>query len=409
MFPKSCRRVTHRRPRHSQDCGSSWPGCQGEGKALQCQPDQYCRCSTTIQISKGGTGYVDQTYLGLEGFVLKHDGAIAKLLNEAVATLNGSVGNLSNLVRAIVVPLLTSTMLDKTDDVCGVLEVDESVADVAVVGEVDAKIHEIEFAKGALVEVGLQLCLINTVGDVAKHDSSANIKAIVNVLHANNIGRAAQLGGTDTERALGELITTHRNFSKEGTTSRAQLREAGTTKDGKAAVRRRHEFRIEAITAERSTGEMNASVIFVVEQEDGIVSVSGVVEFNVESSSDSRSLVGAESSNITHDAKDGDDFLTSVLETIALIAESRVDLDLTLPVGGYDAGSGTIGFHRKDLGGHGQNVPLGESVADLVLDFLGIATVSVLGIDLAIDVVRDRSTNGRSLLCVRRILVPWEI
>lgn len=85
------------------------------------------------------------------------------------------VGDLSNLFRLEDVPFSTSSHLSEGDNGHGIDEVDECVADVAVVGKVDSKVHEVVLTTRGLVEVVFQACLIDTVGNVSQHESGSNI------------------------------------------------------------------------------------------------------------------------------------------------------------------------------------------------------------------------------------------
>merc|ERR1711939_159491 len=108
--------------------------------------------------------------LGTEGWMFEHDGRVSKLLDQAVFALNSRIGDLSNLVRVEAIPTFSSPSKDKWDDRRRIDEVDESIADIAVVGEVNAKIHEVISPKAGLIDNLLQHGLINTVWNVAQHD-----------------------------------------------------------------------------------------------------------------------------------------------------------------------------------------------------------------------------------------------
>lgn len=57
----------------------------------------------------------------------------------------------------------------KGDDVDRMCEVNEGVAHVAFIVEVDSEIHEIVSSEGRHVKHHLHSCLINTVWDVSNH------------------------------------------------------------------------------------------------------------------------------------------------------------------------------------------------------------------------------------------------
>lgn len=84
--------------------------------------------------------------------VFLHDGTVAELLYQTLAALHGGVGNLGHLVA--IEPALATNGFDKIDNVLGKLEVDECVADVAIVGKVDAEVHEVVLSKGSAVHDG---------------------------------------------------------------------------------------------------------------------------------------------------------------------------------------------------------------------------------------------------------------
>ena len=106
-------------------------------------------------------------YLWAERRVLKHDRAIAEFLNQTISTLDRGVRHFSDLLAVEPVPAVACSSIHGVDDVVRVFEVDESIADVAVVGEVDTKIHEVIFATTSLINNVLEHYLIDFVGDVA--------------------------------------------------------------------------------------------------------------------------------------------------------------------------------------------------------------------------------------------------
>ena len=89
--------------------------------------------------------------LWAERWVFKHDRAIAELLNETILALDGSVRDLGDLVAIEAIPRTPSTSVGKVNDIEGILEVDKGIADVAVVGKVDAQVHEIVLAKASFI------------------------------------------------------------------------------------------------------------------------------------------------------------------------------------------------------------------------------------------------------------------
>lgn len=100
--------------------------------------------------------------------VFLHDGTVAEFLYQALAALHGGVGDLGHLVA--VEPSLATNGFDEIDNVLGKLEVDECVADIAIVGKVNAEVHEVVLSKGSAVHDGLQHGLVDAIRDVAQHD-----------------------------------------------------------------------------------------------------------------------------------------------------------------------------------------------------------------------------------------------
>ena len=106
-------------------------------------------------------------YLWAERRVLKHDRAIAEFLNQTISALDSGVGHFSDLLAVEPVPAVACSSIHEVDDVVRVFEVDESIANVAIVGEVNTEIHEVIFATTGLVNNVLEHYLINFVGDIA--------------------------------------------------------------------------------------------------------------------------------------------------------------------------------------------------------------------------------------------------
>ena len=119
--------------------------------------------------------------------MLQHHRAVAELLHQAVFSLDGSIGHLSDLVTIEPIPAEPGARLDEVDDVVRVLEVDEGVSDVAIVGKVDAKVHEVVLPSTGLVHNLLQHLLVDLVWDVAKHDRSSDIESMTDALHIDDV------------------------------------------------------------------------------------------------------------------------------------------------------------------------------------------------------------------------------
>jgi len=104
--------------------------------------------SISVEVGEEETG-------STEGRLL-HDGRVAKLLHQSLATLDGSVGDLGSLGRTICSPGTTLEAVDEGDHATYVGEVDEGIAHVAAGLEVDAKVEEIVGAKADFVEDSLE-------------------------------------------------------------------------------------------------------------------------------------------------------------------------------------------------------------------------------------------------------------
>lgn len=121
-----------------------------------------------LMASKIGYGSIAcEVQLGPVMGSLQHHRAVPELLDQAVLTLDRGIRNLCDLVALEAVPTLVSSLVDEINDVQGIHKVDECVSDVAIIGEIDAKIHEIVLAPAGLVHDPLQHCLVNLIGDVA--------------------------------------------------------------------------------------------------------------------------------------------------------------------------------------------------------------------------------------------------
>lgn len=99
--------------------------------------------------------------------MLKHDRAIAEFLNQTISALDSGVRHFSDFLAVEPVPAVACSSIHEVDDVVRVFEVDESIANVAVVGEVDTEIHEVISATTCLVNNVLEHYLIDFVGDIA--------------------------------------------------------------------------------------------------------------------------------------------------------------------------------------------------------------------------------------------------
>lgn len=95
------------------------------------------------------------------------------------------IADVCNLVGTKYLPWLADECVVKSDDVAFRLEVDESVANVAVVCEVDAKIRKVVAAEDVLVKDGLEHVCIDLVGDVPDHDGRTTVLALLDSMNVD--------------------------------------------------------------------------------------------------------------------------------------------------------------------------------------------------------------------------------
>lgn len=110
------------------------------------------------------------TYLWSAILRFQHDRRVTELLDQAVPTLNGGIGDLGNLVAAESVPFCAAAGLSEFHDIQRIGEVDESITNVAAVRKVNAKVHEIVATEATPIDNFLQLGLCDLVGDVPQHN-----------------------------------------------------------------------------------------------------------------------------------------------------------------------------------------------------------------------------------------------
>lgn len=116
---------------------------------------------------------------------LLHDNGVTEFGEKTVNALDGGIRDLALLERTVHVPILTNTTLNEVGDKLRADEVDEGVSDIEVIGEVDTKVREVVMALRSIIEEQLQVLKVDTVGDVAQHDSSANIDTGLNLVDAD--------------------------------------------------------------------------------------------------------------------------------------------------------------------------------------------------------------------------------
>lgn len=109
--------------------------------------------------------------------LLQHDRAVAELLHETVLSLNGGVGDLGHLVALETIPALVASRVNEVDDIQRINKVYERVANIAVVCEINAQIHEVILSPTGLVDNIFQHGLVYFVWDISEHDGSADVGA----------------------------------------------------------------------------------------------------------------------------------------------------------------------------------------------------------------------------------------
>ena len=88
---------------------------------------------------------------GAEGRMFKHHRAVTKFLYQTITALYGGVGYFCDLVAIVSVPAMACSGSHKIYNVDRICKVDECIADVAVVGKINAQIHEVVLAQACLV------------------------------------------------------------------------------------------------------------------------------------------------------------------------------------------------------------------------------------------------------------------
>jgi hypothetical protein len=118
---------------------------------------------------------------------LLHDNRVTELGEETVNALDGGIGDLALLQGTVHVPFLAHTTLDEVGDEFRANEVDKGISNVEVVGEIDAQVREVVVTLGGSVEEELQVFEVNTVGNVAQHDSCADVDTSLNLLQIDSL------------------------------------------------------------------------------------------------------------------------------------------------------------------------------------------------------------------------------
>ena len=97
------------------------------------------------------------------------------VFNEVALALDTSVGDLTDLLRIEGFPRLIVQVCVERHDIDRVYEVDEGVADIASVVQVEGQIEEVEASCVISVDALQQHLLSVLVGDVSDHDCRAKV------------------------------------------------------------------------------------------------------------------------------------------------------------------------------------------------------------------------------------------
>ena len=96
-----------------------------------------------------------------------------------VAHLNAGVADVADLLTVELLPLLIVEALGDGYDEVWADNVDEGVANIALVLEVDGQVEEVEHAGEALIDCSQQHLLIVLVGDVLDHQCGPWVLACI--------------------------------------------------------------------------------------------------------------------------------------------------------------------------------------------------------------------------------------
>lgn len=141
--------------------------------------------------------------------LLQHNRAVAELLDEAVFSLDGGIGDLGDFVALEAVPTLVASRVDEVDDIQRINEVDESITNIAVVCKINTQVHEIILSPAGLIDDAFQHSLVHLVGDVSKHDSSTNVGAFSDFIDVDVVvvrTRWAEVGSIDSCGMLATVV-----------------------------------------------------------------------------------------------------------------------------------------------------------------------------------------------------------
>jgi hypothetical protein len=116
-----------------------------------------------------------------------HEAGALEVVNESGLALDAGVGDLALLFRVELAPLLVIELLVKGLKRCAADKIDERIAHVAFVLEVDGQVEKIVSALVLLVHSSKQHFLAVLVGNVANHEGRALVEPLAYSLHIKNV------------------------------------------------------------------------------------------------------------------------------------------------------------------------------------------------------------------------------
>lgn len=119
--------------------------------------------------------------------LLKHDGAVAELLDETVLSLNSSVGDLGDLVALEAIPALVTSRVDEVNNIQRIDKVDKGVSNIAIIRKINAQVHEVVLSPAGLVDDAFQHSLVYLIWDISEHDGGTNVGAFPNLVDVDMV------------------------------------------------------------------------------------------------------------------------------------------------------------------------------------------------------------------------------
>jgi hypothetical protein len=121
-------------------------------------------------------GSIEQ--LGTEWSPLSLDARVSESLNQALLSLDGCIADLGNLVSVVHVPTHIGKHVVEGQDILRGGKVDESIANVALVVEVNTQVEEVVLSGAALIQHALELERLQLVRNIAQHHSGADVQTM---------------------------------------------------------------------------------------------------------------------------------------------------------------------------------------------------------------------------------------